>query len=285
MMNRKSIQFKFPDPEIRNKIIFFNNGFSNKKKILEYNENFEGWTEEHTTLHEDIGGGNHPIDIFSRSNLIKNISKNIKNKTILEIGCSSGYLIRDLKVKFKKINYVGADVLKLSLLKLSEKWKEVPFLKFDITKNPLKNIKFDNIIMLNVLEHIKDDFLAIKNTFKLLNKNGTVYIEVPAHQFLYDNYDKQLLHFRRYSIVDLEKKLIKAGYNIIKKQHLGFFCFIPFAITKIFNKLFSRDKSSIKIEIKISNNLLVNFLFKLEEKLSYLYYPFGIRCFVVAKKI
>lgn len=284
-MKRKSILFKFPDPKIRNKIIFFNNGFSNKKKILEYNENFEGWTEEHTSLHEDIGRGNHPIDIFSRSNLIKNISKNIKNKTILEIGCSSGYLIKDLKVKFKNINYVGADVLKLSLLKLQKKWKKVPFLKFDITKNPLKNIKFDNIIMLNVLEHIKDDFLAIKNTFKLLNKNGIIYIEVPAHQFLYDNYDKQLLHFRRYSIVDLEKKLIKAGYNIIKKQHLGFFCFIPFAITKIFNKLFSRDKSSIKREIKISNNLLVNFLFKLEEKLYYLYYPFGIRCFVIAKKL
>lgn len=168
-------------------------------------------------MHEDISNRNHPIDIFSRLNLIKNISNNVKNKTILEIGCSSGYLIKDLKTKFKYINYVGADVLKLSLLKLSEKWKEVPFLKFDITKNPLKNIKFDNIIMLNVLEHIQNDFLAIKNTFKLLNKNGIVYIEVPAHQFLYDDYDKKLFHFRRYSIVDFEKKLIKAGYKIMKK--------------------------------------------------------------------
>jgi len=284
-MTHKSIKFTFPDPKIRNKIIFFNKGFSNKKKILEYNDNFEGWTEEHTSLHEDISHGNHPIDIFSRLNLIKNIQNNIKQKTILEIGCSSGYLINDLKAKFKYINYVGADVLKLSLLKLSEKWKEIPFLKFDITKNPLKNIKFDNIIMLNVLEHIKDDFLAIKNTFKLLNKNGTIYIEVPAHQFLYDNYDKQLFHFRRYSIEDLEKKLVKAGYKIIKKQHLGFFCFVPFAITKIFNKLFFKNKSSVKNKIKVSNNLLVKFLFYLEEKLSYFYYPFGIRCFVIAKKL
>lgn len=276
--------FKFPCPKIRNKIIYFNNGFSNKERILEYNENLEGWTEQHTFLHEDISNGSHPIDIFSRSNLIKNISKNIKNKTILEIGCSSGYLIKDLKAKFKKINYVGADVLKLSLLKLSKKWKEFPFLKFDITKNPIKNIKFDNIIMLNVLEHIKDDFLAIKNTFKLLNKNGTIYIEVPAHQFLYDNYDKKLLHFRRYSIVDLEKKLKKAGYKIIKKQHLGFFCFIPFAIIKIINKIFFKNKNSIKNKIKISNNLLVKFLFDLEKKLSNFYYPFGIRCFIVAKK-
>jgi len=283
-VNLKSIKFKFPDPKIRNKIIFFNNGFSNKKKILEYNENFEGWTEDHTSLHEDNGNGNHPIDIFSRSNLVKNISHNIKRKTVLEIGCSSGYLIADLKNNFKNINYVGADVLKFSLLKLSEKYKDIPFLKFDITKNPLKNIKFDNIIMLNVLEHIKDDFLAIRNSFKLLNKNGLIYIEVPAHQFLYDSYDKQLCHFRRYSISDLEKKLKKVGYQIIKKQHLGFFCFIPFAMTKIVNKLFSKNKSSVKNNIKFSNNLLVKFLFLLEEKLSYFYFPFGIRCFVIAKK-
>ena len=252
---------------------------------MEYNENLDGWTEEHTSLHEDISNGKHPIDIFSRSNLIKNIPKNINRKTILEIGCSSGHLIKDLKAKFKYINYVGADVLKLSLLKLQRKYKKIPFVKFDITKNPLKNLKFDIIIMLNVLEHIKDDFLAIKNTFKLLNKNGTIYIEVPAHQFLYDSYDKQLCHFRRYSIVDLEKKLKKVGYEIIKKQHLGFFCFIPFAITKIINKIFAKNESSVKNKIKISNNLLVKFLFYLEEKLSDFYYPFGIRCFVIAKKL
>ena len=284
-MTLKSIQFKFPDPKLKNKFIFFNNGFTNKKKVLEYNENFEGWTEALTSLHENIENGNHPIDIFSRTNLIKNISKNIEQKTILEIGCSSGYLIKDLKDNFKNINYVGADVVKFSLLKLAKKWKDIPFLKFDITKNPLKSIKFDNIIMLNVLEHIKDDFLAIRNTFKLLNKNGTIYIEVPAHQFLFDSYDKQLCHFRRYSIADLEKKLIKAGYKIIKKQHLGFFCFIPFAIMKIVNKLFSKNNNSVKSKIKISNNLLVKFLFYLEEKLSYFYFPIGIRCFVIARKL
>lgn len=281
----KSIKFKFPDPKLKKKNIFFDNGFANKERILEYNENLDGWTEEHTSLHEDISNGKHPIDIFSRSNLIKNIPKNINLKTILEIGCSSGHLIKDLKAKFKCINYVGADVLKLSLLKLQRKYKKIPFVKFDITKNPLKNLKFDIIIMLNVLEHIKDDFLAIKNTFKLLNKNGTIYIEVPAHQFLYDSYDKQLCHFRRYSIVDLEKKLKKVGYEIIKKQHLGFFCFIPFAITKIINKIFAKNESSVKNKIKISNNLLVKFLFYLEEKLSDFYYPFGIRCFVIAKKL
>jgi hypothetical protein len=31
---------KFPDPENKKKFVIFNNGFLNKKKILEYNEKF-----------------------------------------------------------------------------------------------------------------------------------------------------------------------------------------------------------------------------------------------------
>ena len=275
---------KFPDPKNKKKFIFFNNGFSNKKIILEYNENFEGWTEGHTSMHEDSLNSNHIIDIYSRKNLINNFPKNISKKKILEIGCSSGYLIRDLKKIFKDINYVGADILRFSLLKLAKKYKKIPFLKFDLLQNPLKKMKFDYIIMLNVLEHIRDDCLAIKNSFKLLNKNGTIYIEVPAIPFLYDNYDRQLLHFRRYSMAELINKLKKNGYRVVKKQHLGFFCFIPFALVKIFDKFFMKNKNSVKTKIKISNNILVKFLFYLEEKLSNFYYPFGIRCFVVAKK-
>lgn len=276
---------KFPDPENKKKFVIFNNGFLSKKKILEYNENLEGWTEEHTNMHEDICNGNHPIDIYSRKNLINNMPENIGRKTILEIGCSSGYLIKDLKKKFKNISYIGADVIRFSLLRLAKKYKKFPFLKFDLTKNPLKKLKFDYIIMLNVLEHIKDDCLAIKNTFKLLNKNGTIYIEVPAMPFLFDNYDRQLLHFRRYSMVDLINKLKLNGYTIVKKQHLGFFCFIPFALIKIFDKYFLKNKSSAKTKIQISDNILIKFLFYLEERLSHLYYPLGVRCFVVARKL
>ena len=66
--------------------------------------------------------------------------------------------------------------------------------------------------MLNVLEHIRNDDLALKNSKELLKKNGKIFIEVPANQFLYDNYDKQLMHFRRYEMSSLLMKLEKNGY-------------------------------------------------------------------------
>ena len=234
-------------------------------------------------MHEKSNGKFHPINIYSRENVIKFLELN-NNKTILEIGCSSGWLIDNLKKKFKKINYVGVDVVKQPIEKLAKKYPNIPFLIFDITKNPLKKIKFDNIIMLNVLEHIRNDDLALKNSKELLKKNGKIFIEVPANQFLYDNYDKQLMHFRRYEMSSLLMKLEKNGYEVLKKNHLGFFCFFPFFFVKLFNKIFNKKNEVVKKQINLSNNFLLKLLIILEKKLSKIYFPIGIRCFVIAKK-
>jgi len=279
--------FKFTDPENINKFYVYKNNFffqrKKKKKILEYNQNLEGWSDNLTAMHEKSNGKFHPINIYSRENVIKSLELN-NNKTILEIGCSSGWLIDNLKKKFNKINYVGADVVKQPIKKLAKKYPNIPFLIFDITKNPLKKIKFDNIIMLNVLEHIRNDDLALKNSKELLKRNGKIFIEVPANQFLYDNYDKQLLHFRRYEMSNLLMKLKKNGYEILKKQHLGFFCFFPFFFVKLFNKIFNKKNKVVQKQINLSNNFLLKLLIILEKKLSKIYFPIGIRCFVIAKK-
>ena len=60
---------------------------------------------------------------------------------------------------------------------------------------------------------------------RLLCDNGLLILEVPAGKFLYDEYDKQLLHFRRYKMLDLIKKVENAGFVIEGKTHLGFFIF------------------------------------------------------------
>jgi SAM-dependent methyltransferase len=58
--------------------------------------------------------------------------------------------------------------------------------------------QFETVFALNVVEHIEDDQLAIANCKKLLSKGGNLIILVPAYQWLYNNFDKELYHFRRY---------------------------------------------------------------------------------------
>jgi 2-polyprenyl-3-methyl-5-hydroxy-6-metoxy-1,4-benzoquinol methylase len=58
---------------------------------------------------------------------------------------------------------------------------------------------YDAVFALNVVEHIKDDKLAIENMIKLLKPGGKIIILVPAYQWLYNGFDVALEHFKRYT--------------------------------------------------------------------------------------
>ncbi len=73
---------------------------------------------------------------------------------------------------------------------------------FENAYNDLLN-SFDTVFALNVVEHIKDDSLAIKNCLSLLKKGGNLIILVPAFQSLYNSLDKSLMHYKRYNAKSL----------------------------------------------------------------------------------
>ena len=74
--------------------------------------------------------------------------------------------------------------------------------------------KFDTVIALNVIEHIADDSLAIRNAKSLLRNNGKLVVLVPAGQWLYNSLDKELGHFRRYSRACLNDLLKSCGLAV-----------------------------------------------------------------------
>jgi SAM-dependent methyltransferase len=110
--------------------------------------------------------------------------------------------------------------------------------------------KFDTVIALNVIEHIAEDSLAIRNAKTLLRKNGKLVILVPAGRWLYNSLDLQLGHFKRYSGSELKRQMESAGLVVSYCRYfnaaaiLGWFvtgiCWgklISLSQLKIFNKL------------------------------------------------
>ena len=91
--------------------------------------------------------------------------------------------------------------------------------EFETQFTPLKD-SFDSIFALNVVEHIEDDSLALKNCHYLLKPGGHVVILVPAFQALYNNFDKNLEHFRRYNKKNLTR-LINENYEVIHRQYFN----------------------------------------------------------------
>ena len=136
------------------------------------------------------------------------IKKYIKGN-VLEIGAGCGSFTR---------NFMGTNIRKLTLteldkkniLDLKKKFKNKSNVK--IVNGLIDRVenKYDTILYLHVLEHIKNDKLEIKKAKEKLKKGGYLIIMVPAHQNIYSNLDKAVGHFRRY-----EKRRITKYYSCI----------------------------------------------------------------------
>lgn len=260
--------------------------------VLEYSENFAGWSDDLTALHEEAAGDNHPVDLASRKDAISQVRRSFlkpaSSSVIMEIGCSSGFLIKDLIKYFPDATVVGADVVKEPLNRLARDLPGIPLIRFDLLKCPLPDQSVDVLVMLNVLEHIEDDASALKNALKLLKPGGSLVIEVPAGPYLYDGYDAELHHFRRYSATELKRKLSGAGFIITRQSHLGFILYPAFVTVKLLNKWFRSKKNTTVVRdqaTSTSDSILVRWAMRLESNyLANIHLPFGIRALAVARR-
>ena len=81
---------------------------------------------------------------------------------------------------------------------------------------------YDAVFALNVVEHIKDDKLAIENMIKLLRPGGKIIILVPAYQWLYNGFDVALEHFKRYTKSRLLGIFPTRGVKLIRSWYFNF---------------------------------------------------------------
>jgi trans-aconitate methyltransferase len=263
-----------------------------KSLVLEYSENTHGWTDDLTILHENAVGdvGGHPIDSASRHDAITQLKNYMPSPSgvVLEVGCSSGYLVNDLLRELPLATIIASDVVKKPLEELALRVPEVPFFRFDLVHCPFPNQSVDAVVMLNVLEHIQEDTKALNKVADILKPQGILIVEVPAYQWLYGAYDQEVRHFRRYNMMQLNDKLRDAGFDVIRKTYLGFLLFPAFALVKLINKFIPhRCKDSlVKNQIRTTAvNPLVKWAMEIESTfLSSVSLPFGIRILVVARK-
>jgi SAM-dependent methyltransferase len=74
--------------------------------------------------------------------------------------------------------------------------------------------QFDTVICLNVLEHVRDPVLALRNMRSALVEGGRVVLYVPQSQSLYGTLDEVLGHRCRYGLEALKSELAQAGLNL-----------------------------------------------------------------------
>lgn len=82
--------------------------------------------------------------------------------------------------------------------------------------------KFDTAVCLNLLEHIANESVALKNIYDTLKPGGKLIISVPAFKFAFGRVDRSLGHVRRYTKKSLKNSLTRHNFTIESIRYLNF---------------------------------------------------------------
>jgi len=140
-------------------------------------------------------------------------------QNVLEIGSGVGNLTDKL---IPRKTYYATDINPLYLHTINNLKEDKPYLSAayldlnDIADFRDQNKYFDTVICLNVIEHLDDDFQAMKNISGLIEKDGKAIVLVPRGQWLYGTLDEVLGHKRRYSVDVLKKLADEADLRVHK---------------------------------------------------------------------
>lgn len=191
------------------------------------------------------------------------------NGRILEIGSGIGNISSLLLADHKQVTL--SDLRQPYCDKLQQRFGRHPHfegaLQLDIAPadlelhHPELLHQFDTVIALNVVEHIEDDASALGNCRKLLRDNGRLIILVPAYQFLYNTFDEELGHYKRYTRKELGDKMQAAGLDLVHTRYFNLAGIPGWWLTGSVMK----KKVIPGVQLKIFNRLVP--LFRLLDKL------------------
>lgn len=209
--------------------------------------------------------------------------KNRKNLKILDAGCGAGSTIKILE-RYGKVT--GIDINE-NMVKFCRKNK-IDVINANVTRLPFKDDSFDLVVILEVLEHLKEEKKALAEIYRVLKFDGLILISVPAFPLLWGNQDIAALHKRRYSKIELIEKVQDVGFSVIKTSYMNFLLFLPISLFRLMRNAFFGTKASLDSEI-FSGSLFLNHYLSTFLKIEALLMrkfnlPFGITLFCVAQK-
>jgi SAM-dependent methyltransferase len=202
-------------------------------------------------------------------------------RRVIETGCGVGnftrYLVdRDL--------VVSMDVVEECVERARAKLAGHPQMQFrcldvqDPAFLDLRSLRADTIVCLNVLEHVRDDRLALRHMHHVLAPLGRAVFLLPAFESLYGPIDHNLGHFRRYSKGSWRKMTEEIGFRV---THLRYFNLAGF-FGWWANAHILRRQAQSEVQIDLFDRLVVPVQSALEKWIEP---PVGQSIFTVLEKI
>jgi SAM-dependent methyltransferase len=207
-----------------------------------------------------------------------------RNKLVVDIGCGTGANERVLS-QFGKVISVDFSV---DALRFCSSRGMKGLLSCNAEDIPIRTGVVDAITILDCLEHVDDDLIALSEMYRILRPGGILLLTVPAYGFLWSEHDEALHHRRRYGSMELKNKMESVGFGL---EQVSFFIttmFFPILALRVLQNLFKNDVHPQTTHILLPhwiNSLLISIL-AIERMLCKrgLNLPFGVSLVAVGTK-
>jgi len=136
-------------------------------------------------------------------------------RTLLEVGCGTGFALKGLHAAFPTLLLTASDALPGGLAIAGARVPAATFVQQDALALDAVE-QFDVVCAFDVLEHIVEDEDVLARLFRAANPGGGALITVPQHPQLWSRTDTHAQHVRRYRRHELIARIRRAGFTPVR---------------------------------------------------------------------
>jgi SAM-dependent methyltransferase len=252
------------------------------------------WSPELEHLHEEASR-THFIDVLTRALAIRALDPGALGRlpVIVDLGCSTGHLLTELDAECPKAFLVGVDAVARGLTGAHAAVPRAALVHASVTDLPFGEGTVDGVVALNLLEHIPDERVVLRELKRVLRPGGRAVIVVPANPSLYDAYDAHLEHERRYARREVARRAAESGLSTRSRAYVGSLVYPGFWAVKKLNRLRYRSTPPERARDVVVRDIAATrdsrlgaFACRIEQRLSAagITLPFGIRELTVLER-
>ena len=177
-------------------------------------------------------------------------------REVLEVGAgigSNARVFRDLPCQ----RWVGLEPDASQCVRMDESRRrgEMPAgheIRCGVSSDLPPDDRFDTILYIDVLEHIRDDRGELLRVARHLRPGGHIVIVSPAHAFLYSEFDRKIGHHRRYNRPSL-RSVVPDTLTLLTLHYLD----SVGMLASLANRLLLRSDSPKASQVRLWDSLMV----------------------------
>src|ERR1043165_3693661 len=206
-----------------------------------------------------------------------------RDASVLDIGTSTGTNLRMLK----ELGFESVQGLDLN--PEAQRWCEEKGLGTvqlgSILDLPFAPRTFDLVLATDVIEHVDQDDVAVREIHRVLKPGGWTIVTVPAFMSLWGPQDELSEHRRRYRKHELLERIDAAGLEVVDSYYFNYLLFGPiFVARKLLRALKVPLRSENDLNFGLMNTVLRG-MFELDTRsAARVRPPFGVSIAAVCRR-